>query len=731
MLPTSAASGAEVRIHGTPETPWDHITFAPPGDWVDLSPYDKNLSAQEGAHITYLLWERQVNIEAFTSFHTTAMRLETSVAVQHESQWQLNLDPRNHRLIIHWLRIVRGEQQFDALDRSRMRLIQRETQLEHLVIDGQWTLLLVLDDVRPGDIIEAAYSYVGHHPIRPDGTEAFFIVPPQIVVGRYRLRAEFSAARPSMQWKTSPDLSAPKDELLPDNRRRWTWEGSQTTTRQPEPDQPSTFLDYLWIQFSDLTDWQPLAARLVETWGKESDLTGIDAIPAFAKPAQLTKQSVQKLILSIQNEFRYLSVDLDSGGWIPASPAKVVRRRYGDCKDLSWLATNILRSWGVSARPVLVGTGLREKTNELLPMALLFNHAIIEVSIEGETRWFDLTIRQQGGDFSSQYVSHFGYGLPVEPDIRGLQKQPGNPKTSSYSLRETILLDTRPDHVSLVELALRVEGWTADNIRRARHNQGADEFFKDRLKSAQQRYPRAQRASEPLWRDNRETNVCELVETLEVPNATYLDERGERALFDVPLNLIAQTFFLPENKARRGPMYLSEPMEIRHQINIRAPGMESGQRTRLRWVQPEFTATLDDPRITGQWTKTIHFIVHQSEITPERIPTYRRDLEDFLMASSWRLYLPRNNQRPYSDPSFGQLPPPEKGADAYVPAADLSLFKDAPRNAVAQSQRGASDITCEEKRRFWIFREPSDYWRLIPLFIILSFLARSCGQIGL
>jgi transglutaminase-like putative cysteine protease len=731
MLPSSAASEVETKFNPAPEIPWDHIAFGPPGDWVDLPLYDRSLCAIDSAHLTFLLWERQVNVEEFTSFHATAKRLETSVAVQHESQWQLNLDPRNHRLTIHWLRIVRGEQRLDALDRSRMRLIQRETQLEHLIIDGQWTLLLVLDDVRPGDVIEAAYSYVGRHPIRPDGTEAFFVIPPQIAIGRYRLRAEFSSARPSMAWKGSPDIPPPKEEPLPENRRRWTWEGQQTTLREPEPNQPSSAMDYSWIQFSDLTEWQPLATRLSEAWCQEGDTTGLDLIPAFARPADVNEQSVQGLIQHIQDEFRYLSIDLESGGWIPASPAKVAHRRYGDCKDLAWLTTNVLRTWGVSARPILVGTGLREKITALRPMTQLFNHAIVEVSIEGQTRWFDLTLKQQGGSFLTQCIGTFGFGLPIDPQAQQLIAQPGSPSRSLYILRETVLLDTRRDELSRVELLLRVEGWHADNLRRARSAQGPEEFLKERLQNIQRRYPKAMRSGEALWRDTRDGNVCELVETIDVRDATYLDERAERALFDVPPNIVAQSFLVPEEKLRRSPWDMPEPMEIRHQINVKASSMGSGPRNRLSWVQPEFTASLDEPRTSGLWTKTIRFSVHQSEISAERLPVYRRDLDDFLQASSWRLYLPRGQARPARDSAFGKLPTVQEDAAAYVSAADLSQFKDAPRNAVALAQLGTPAVT--HRRTNWM-RTADDsfnYWRIVvPVLILLSFMARNCSSTG-
>lgn len=208
-----------------PSPPWSRISFGAPWPWVTETEFDRALPAKEGWHQTHLLWERQVDAEAETSFHRTAVRLETPLAVQHQSQWRLNLDPRIHHLTLHWLRVMRDGRAIDHLDRTRMRLIQRETQLDHLVIDGQWTLLVVLDDVRPGDVLEAAYSFTGRHPVRLEGCELFFAVPPNVVAGCFRLQVNFNTQRPGMKRLASADAPSHREETLGDGRTRWIWSG--------------------------------------------------------------------------------------------------------------------------------------------------------------------------------------------------------------------------------------------------------------------------------------------------------------------------------------------------------------------------------------------------------------------------------------------------------------------------------------------------------------------------
>src|SRR5690606_15599238 len=137
-----------------------------------------------------------------------------------------------------------------------------------------------------------------------------------------------------------------------------------------------------------------------------------------------------------------------------------------------------------------------------------------------------------------------------------------------YAVRETIWLDTRGGAKSLAEQRIWVEGVQADNLRQARQVRGADEFAKDRAQLAKHRYGKARRVGALHWRDDREKNVCELVEVFEVIDAARPDETGKRAIFDAPANLVQQSFALPPKTERRAPWAMPYPLEIRHEITV-------------------------------------------------------------------------------------------------------------------------------------------------------------------
>lgn len=655
--------------------PWDRVDFAPPDAWVEEERYDRSLPAREGAHLTHLLWALQSNAEAGRSFHAIATRLETPMAVQNQSQWRLNLDPRFQKLTIHWLRVTRGDGYVDQLKRDRMRLIQRETQLEHHIINGSWTLLVVLDDVRPGDVIDAAYTYESTHPLNAGWCEMFFAVPPQQVVGRFHASVLFHPARPGMAFTGSGDAPARVEKVDGSGRIRWVWEGSQPAPRDLEPNQPGSHLDYLWIQASDVPGWDAVSRRVAEHWAAVGQRLELDRWPAFRRPPRVDAAAVTELVRNIQDEFRYLSVDLATGGWIPMEPAAVARQRRGDCKDLVWLAVAILRSWGVDARPMLVASGFRKALASFLPTTGVLNHALVEVEVAGWRRWFDLTARFQGGDFREQAVGLFGFGLPVDAAAKGLREQPNPTMPHIFALRETILLDTGPGGASAVERRLWVNGYHADNLRRKRMAQGAEEFANDRLRQAEHRFGKVRRVGAPQWRDDREKNVCELVETFEVTDAVVI--KGKLATYDLPRNAIVETLPLPPDKPRRTPWLLPFPLELRHLVVVKGRTLGNRGWRRRKWTSPDVLATIRESRPSGEWSKSLRMIIHSPEIPAERTSAYRALLFDFLKAATWRFYLPAKRARPGLGSDFGILPAPGAGVESCVATEDPSLFEEA------------------------------------------------------
>lgn len=661
---------------GTSDAAWSRLRFAEPGDWVEAEEIPPSPAAPEGQHVVHLLWSRTVDAESNTSFYRSVFRLETALAVQNNSQWQIQFDPRFQHLTLHWLRVVRDGVGTDHRQRDRMRLIQREQGLERHVLSGAWTLLVVLDDVRAGDVIDVGYSLTWQHPISAGHCESFFAVPPQWLIVRYRMRVLLPTTRRGMASRASND-APPRQELAgPSGSVVWEWAGSQTVPRTPEPSQPGDVLDYIWVHLSDFSDWSEVASRLCAAWEAQTAAPANAAAPAFERPARIDPAAVLRLIRYVQDEYRYFSLDLATGGWIPATPEVVAERRYGDCKDLVWLAAFILRQWGVTARPVLVGSHFRAGVRRLLPSLGGFNHAVLEVELPEARRWFDLTLDGQGGDYRTQPVPDFAVGLPVV--VGGtLTEQPKSVPTNRCAVRESIFLGTRNNEPSTVEYRLCATGFEAERLRLWRAAKGPERFAEERLQLATKRYGKTARVGSLQWRDDRDRDVCELVDTFEIRSVMTVSEDRKRVIYDVPFSFALQIAPLPEEKPRRTAWALAEGMEFRHRVVLHARSMGYRGKFSRKWVNSWFTATAEDVRPPGEWSRCIRMHVTGKQVPPEELPEYRRVLADVYRVAGWRIFLPRQGSKPSLPKDLGQLPKSPAGIDDYVAAPDVSTIPDA------------------------------------------------------
>ncbi|MCC6459082.1 MAG: DUF3857 domain-containing protein [Saprospiraceae bacterium] len=81
----------------------------------------------------------------------------------------------------------------------------------------------------------------------------------------------------------------------------------------------------------------------------------------------------------VQNNTRYISVQLGIGGWKPFDPNFVHLKKYGDCKALSWYTCSLLRAVGIEAYYTLVYAGNDPVELDPAFASQSFNHVILTV----------------------------------------------------------------------------------------------------------------------------------------------------------------------------------------------------------------------------------------------------------------------------------------------------------------------------------------------------------------
>ncbi len=98
-------------------------------------------------------------------------------------------------------------------------------------------------------------------------------------------------------------------------------------------------------------------------------------------PAILGK--MQALASFVQNDIRYVAIELGIGGHQPHPAAEVFSHRYGDCKDKVTLLSTMLKEIGIESYYVLINTE-RGSVTAATPPNLAFDHAILAIALPAD-----------------------------------------------------------------------------------------------------------------------------------------------------------------------------------------------------------------------------------------------------------------------------------------------------------------------------------------------------------
>ena len=205
-------------------------------------------------------------------------------------------------------------------------------------------------------------------------------------------RARFSLQLP-LGWEFSNYwANFPKKEPLTPTNNLYTWEIENIPAVEIEPDMPP----YLAVQGRMDIKYFPrdpnLRAKSSGTWNDigawYASLTNASRVPSpelQQKVAELTTgisdplQKMQALATYVQQQIRYVAIEIGIGGLQPHPAAEVFKHQYGDCKDKATLMSTMLKQIGIDSYYVMIDTD-RGIVNPEFP-SLRGNHMIMAIRL--------------------------------------------------------------------------------------------------------------------------------------------------------------------------------------------------------------------------------------------------------------------------------------------------------------------------------------------------------------
>ena len=667
----------------------ERIQIGPVPDWIVPCWFRMDFKPKQPGHVTHLLSSKQIHAEKRRAFVHTAVRLETIQAVQNEAQGRIAFDPRTQSLTLHWLKIHRPDGVFDRTGLENLHCVQQ--QADGFTSPHRVTVMLLLEDVRPGDVLDLCYTIEDQPLLMREYCGCLFTLPEGASLGKLFFSVRFKDSRP-LRWKSSaPDLQ-PVDTRQ-GGEIQWVWARDDFPGLRLEENTPPWHIASPWIQVSDCPDWETVASAFAAAWDADkADAHGEAITPEMAAGEGSILQRTEKAIQMVQDQYRYLPLEGELDGQPPTAPEVVARRRYGDAKDLSGLLVVLLTQLGLEARLILVNTKFRKSLAGFLPMPSLFNHIAVEYRARGEIRWVDATTKGQGGGSLNRAIADFGVGLPVAKVGSELILAPEPaPESNVYQIQESVLLDTSGDP-STFGIVITARGRHAEELRHEFESLGVEGVARRRLQMCVDRFIDVKRIGNLEYHDNRTDNEFFLAEVFEIKNFLKDDAQASWCKLEVAAEVVANLLPLPISGVRHHPLALPHPCHVAHILEVHCvalpPAVVQERTIENSWLH--FTRLRKT--LAGYWTVTTTLSTLTDAVEPEGFDQYREAVREIRLQSTWSLQVPAGQAKPHQRSDFGKLPTSwEASAAAFpsvtrkVPAPGAGASAATPREPSAQA----------------------------------------------
>ncbi len=243
--------------------------------------------------------------------------------------------------------------------------------------------VLQIPAVEPGSIIGYEYETEEQPMVLQDQWEFQDTIP--VLDTRYSI--ELPAG-----WSYETKWANYAESKPSQNGNRWQWSLTNVKRIRKEDDMPALegvagqMIVYLvppGEATNTFTNWRQMGEWYHELTkprvDASSDLKQTVASLTAAKPTTLAK--MQAIAGFVQQNFRYVAIELGIGGWQPHAASEVFAHRYGDCKDKTTVTISMLREIGVEAYYVLVNVDRGAVNADTPANAHAFNHAVVAIRL--------------------------------------------------------------------------------------------------------------------------------------------------------------------------------------------------------------------------------------------------------------------------------------------------------------------------------------------------------------
>lgn len=174
-------------------------------------------------------------------------------------------------------------------------------------------------------------------------------------------------------------------------------------------------------------------------------------------------EKIKALYQYLQNNTRYISIQLGIGGLQPFDAKYVATNRYGDCKALSNYMKALLKEAGIESYYSIIHAGEGEKFYMADFVSDQTNHIIVSVPVDKDTMWLECTDQTKAAGYMGSFTDD-RYALLIKEDGGHLVKTPAYGKKENYVRRITKAVIDDNGHLT-ADVTTQYSGLEQDDLQ--------------------------------------------------------------------------------------------------------------------------------------------------------------------------------------------------------------------------------------------------------------------------
>jgi hypothetical protein len=540
------------------------FSVKPAQPWVRTITSSTGDVSSSDSSSTVLLEDIQVKVGRTTVdryYHYTT-KVDNTSGLDDLSQLRFYYEPSYQQLAIHFVRIQRSGQALQALRPNEIRVIQQEDELDQQLYNGTQAALIFVNDLRVGDIVDYAYTITGDNPVLGGRFADTFYFGDDGSIEEFSLRLLCPTSR-ALAIKTDNTDLQPTKQLIGDETE-YVWSQKHVSDVDTDGSTPSWFSPYPRITVSEFQKWSDVVDWAMPYYGISpiTDAALRSKVDKWKNTLQSPEERALAALRFVQDEIRYLGIELGRYSHQPTEPQKVFARRFGDCKDKSLLLATLYSALGIEAVPALVNTRARTSVDSWQPSPFAFDHVIVKATINGNTYWLDPTISYQRGGLSHYYPPPYQRALPLRTGSRGLEPIPA-PTTGSGSI-EAVEAYSRENGQAAITLSVTTtyRGSEADQMRYVLSISSLPALAKTFLNFYAESTPTITADGVPVVQDDESSNTLIIKEKYSIAEM-WKDDKHRFLAEKIWMELQK-----PRVSQRTMPLAVSYPLSIRETILV-------------------------------------------------------------------------------------------------------------------------------------------------------------------